>query len=181
MTVKPGSKYFALYEYLRQSGKEKVVLGLDDIERIILDSLPASARKDRAFWSNRGRGAVQAAAWIQSGYHVVGIDLESEQIVFERPVLRYMVRREGDTIMWNAAMIRALREHLGVNQAGMAALLGVRQQTVSEWESAVYSPTRARSKHLSMVAEKVEFSFEEGFHESYTSRKTKLDNSSETV
>lgn len=181
MAIKPGLKYYPLYMYLRQSGQDKVVLGLEDIERIIQDSLPTSARKDRAFWSNRGRGALQAAAWIQSGYHVVDIDLESGRIVFEKPVVRYTVRREGDTILWNADMIRALREHLDVNQADMAALLGVRQQTVSEWETNVYSPTRARSKHLSMVAEQAEFSFEEGTHESYSSPKSSLDKTSETV
>jgi hypothetical protein len=181
MAIKPGSKYYPLYEYLRQSGKDRLMLGLEDIERIIHDSLPTSARKDRAFWSNRGSGALQAAAWVQSGYHVVGIDLRSERIVFEKPVLRYTVRREGDTILWNADMIRALRDHLGVNQADMAALLGVRQQTVSEWETSAYSPTRARSKHLSMVAEQAEFSFEEGFHEAYSSPKSVLDKTSETV
>jgi DNA-binding transcriptional regulator YiaG len=181
MAIKPGSKYYPLYEYLRRSGTDKVVLALEDIERIIQDSLPTSARKARAFWSNRGRGALQAAAWIQSGYHVVGIDLGAERIVFEKPVVRYTVQREGDTILWNADMIRALREHLGVNQAEMATLLGVRQQTVSEWETNVYSPTRARSKHLSMVAERADFSFEEGFHETYSSPKSSLDKSSETV
>ncbi len=57
-------------------------------------------------------------------------------------------------------MVRALRGHLDVNQAELAEILGVRQQTVSEWETGVYRPTRGRSKHLTMVAEKAEFPFD---------------------
>jgi DNA-binding transcriptional regulator YiaG len=56
--------------------------------------------------------------------------------------------------------VRALREHLGLNQEGLAEVLGVRQQTISEWETGVYAPSRASSKHLGLVAERADFGYE---------------------
>ena len=37
----------------------------------------------------------------------------------------------------------------------------MRQQTVSEWETGVYAPTRATSKFLTLVAERAGFNFGE--------------------
>jgi predicted transcriptional regulator len=93
---------------------------------------------------------------------VIEVDLVGQCVIFGRPIVRYTVQREGDTIVWDAAMVRALRAHLGVNQSELAGLLGVRQQTVSEWETAAYAPTRASSKHLTMVAERADFPFDAG-------------------
>lgn len=94
---------------------------------------------------------------------------------------RYTVQREGEEIYWDGDMVRALRVKLGVNQAGLAHILGVRQQTVSEWETGAYTPTRARSKHLTMVAEKAGFSFARGVQELPLTPEKGLDNSNETV
>src|SRR3989304_5818394 len=41
---------------------------------------------------------------------------------------------------WEAEGVRALRRHLGLSQRQMAAELGTRQQTVSEWETGLYRP-----------------------------------------
>jgi DNA-binding transcriptional regulator YiaG len=46
---------------------------------------------------------------------------------------------------------------MGLTQAQFAEELGVRQQTVSEWEQGLYAPTRATAKHLTLVAERAEF------------------------
>jgi hypothetical protein len=166
MAVKSHAKYFPLYDYLRREEADTLSLTFTEIERLIDDALPPTARTRRAFWSNRKVGAHQAAAWMESGYHVIEVDIETERVTFGRPVIRYEVRREGDEVWWTGSMVRALRAHLGMNQAGLAELLGVRQQTVSEWETSVYAPTRARSKHLSMVAERAGFPYEKGEHES---------------
>lgn len=160
--MKPETKYYNLYIYLRRSGEDQVVLSFAELERLIDDQLPASAREGRGFWSNRRSGAAQASAWMKAGYHVVGVDLERQRVRFGRPVVEYTVRREGDTVLWDGTMVRALRAYLGVNQAELAGLLGVRQQTISEWETAVYTPTRSRSKHLTMVAERAGFPFDAG-------------------
>lgn len=155
--VKPGSKYHGLYQYLRRKGQEELRLTFADIERLIGSPLPPGARHGRAFWSNRTRGALQAEAWMAAGYHVRQVDLEAGQVTFSQARLKYTVRRQEGEIVWDADLIRALRAHLGVNQAGLADILGVRQQTISEWETGIYAPTRSRSKHLTLVAEQADF------------------------
>lgn len=68
---------------------------------------------------------------------------------------RYEVGRP----QWDGERIRALRRHLGLTQREMANRLGIRQQTVSEWELGVYNPRGASSTLLSMVAECAKFDY----------------------
>ena len=128
-----------------------------EIEDLLGKPLPESARRSEAFWSNRTRGALQAKAWMNAGFHVVDVDLHKEIVTFDKPDTHYEVRKEGDTILWTGSMVRALRMRLNISQAELSEILGVRQQTISEWENHVYLPTRSRSKHLNLVAEKVGF------------------------
>ena len=157
MRIKPGSKYYPLYQRLRRSGEARLVLPFDELESILGLALPPSARRGRAFWSNRSRGAHQAMAWMEAGYHVEQVDLEAELVVFVRPVIRYQVRKEGQILQWDGRLVQALRAHMGLSQSELAEILGVRQQTISEWETGVYTPTRARGKHLMLVAERAGF------------------------
>ena len=55
---------------------------------------------------------------------------------------------------WDAGSVRALRERLGMTQRELAAELGVRQQTVSEWETGAYMPRGASARILRHVAER---------------------------
>ena len=55
--------------------------------------------------------------------------------------------------MPNAESILALRQRLGLTQAEFARKLGVRQQTVSEWETGKYEPRGASARLLGMLAE----------------------------
>lgn len=161
MVVKPESKYYPLFERLRTVRGERLSLTFEQIEEILDARLPPSARAKRAFWSNRSSGT-QAAAWMEAGFHIVDVDLQQEQVTFGRPVVRYDVHKEGDLVLWDGEMVRALRAHLGMSQSEFARLIAVRQQTVSEWETGAYAPTRARSQHLTLVAERAEFPFEAG-------------------
>jgi DNA-binding transcriptional regulator YiaG len=61
---------------------------------------------------------------------------------------------------WDGAQVRALRQHLGLTQQQMASELGIRQQTVSEWETGMYQPRGTSSTLLTMVAERAGFSYE---------------------
>lgn len=54
---------------------------------------------------------------------------------------------------WTAERIAALRAGLGLTQQEMAGALGVRQQTVSEWETGRYLPRGASSRMLGVLAE----------------------------
>lgn len=57
---------------------------------------------------------------------------------------------------WDGERVAALRRRLGLTQAAFAARLGVRQQTVSEWETGRYAPRGASARLLGMLAEAAE-------------------------
>lgn len=158
--MKEGTKYHPLYKYLRQSDKDELTLTFSTIERFLSDRLPDSARTRRAWWSNRSQGAVQATAWMSAGYHVEDLDLAAEQVTFRKPGLIYNVQREGNIILWDADLVKALRHHMGMNQAQFAQELGVRQPTISEWETGAYEPRRSSSKLLTLIAEKAGFEYD---------------------
>lgn len=160
--MKVGSKYYPLFSHLQQAAGEPVSLRFAQIEQLLGIVLPDSARARAGWWSNRSRGAVQAAAWMGAGYHVTGVDLEAETVRFEKAQLTYTVEKSGDTVLWNSGMIKALRQHMDMSQGELAEELGVRQQTVSEWETGAYAPSRATSKHLGLVAERAGFAYEVG-------------------
>lgn len=158
--MKSGSKYHPLYAYLQAQPADEVTLGFGEIERLLDAALPASARDSRAWWSNRSQGAVQAQAWMSAGYHQVALDLDAEQVTFRKPTAVYHVRREGDTIIWDGELVKVLRHHMGLTQAELADLLGMRQQTISEWETGAYLPKRSTSKYLTLIAEQAGFTYE---------------------
>ncbi|MDX1522964.1 MAG: helix-turn-helix domain-containing protein [Anaerolineae bacterium] len=157
-----GGKYHALHHHLRQSGQDELTLDFAEIEGLLNSPLPRSARTQRAWWSNRSRGAVQAEAWMQAGYHVVALDLTAEQVTFRKPGLVYNIQRQGEIVLWDADLVKALRHHMGLNQAELAAELGVRQSTISEWETGAYEPKRSSSKLLMLIAERAGFKYESG-------------------
>jgi DNA-binding transcriptional regulator YiaG len=71
-------------------------------------------------------------------------------------------RKRESKAAWDAATVRALRLHMNLSQDKMAAQLGTRQQTVSEWETGRYRPRGASATLLSMIAERAEFEYETG-------------------
>jgi DNA-binding transcriptional regulator YiaG len=60
---------------------------------------------------------------------------------------------DGSTGEWTPERVAALRRRLGLSQAGLARLLGVRQQTVSDWETGLHRPRGASARLLWLVAE----------------------------
>jgi DNA-binding XRE family transcriptional regulator len=161
--VKEGSKYQPLLEFLRGSNQSEVILTFAEIEALINNPLPDSAKSKRAWWSNRSKGALQASAWMEAGYRVEDVALDGQRVTFRKPTTGYQVQRVGDTLLWNSELIKALRLHMGLTQAEFAERLGVRQATVSQWENKAYEPTLATSKYLTLIAEQADFQvIEEG-------------------
>lgn len=158
--MKPSSKYYPLHTRLSQSGEKEIHLTFAEIEALIGETLPPSARFRRDWWGNR-KEALQASAWMQAGYHVQEVDLPGQQVIFRKPVSQYTIRRAAGTVLWDADLVKGLRAYLGMNQKQMAEQLGVRQQTISEWENGLYEPSRAMCKYLSLVAEKAGFDYGE--------------------
>jgi DNA-binding transcriptional regulator YiaG len=67
---------------------------------------------------------------------------------------------QAERLRWDKDRIQALRHHLNLTQQELAAQLGTRQQTISEWETGMYQPRGASSTLLSMIAEKADFKYE---------------------
>ena len=61
---------------------------------------------------------------------------------------------------WNSGRIQDLRRHLGLTQRELAERLGIRQQTISEWETGMYKPRGASATLLSIIAERAKFEYE---------------------
>jgi DNA-binding transcriptional regulator YiaG len=61
--------------------------------------------------------------------------------------------------VWNAQRVRALRQHLGLTQEQMAAEMGTRQQTISEWETGRYQPRGTSARLLVLIAERGGFPY----------------------
>ena len=157
--MKPGIKYYPLYEYLRPLDQdEPITLTFDQIEAIIGASLPRSARASRAWWANSA--TPQGQAWLDAGWLVDAVDLEGAWAVFRPARITYRItprrRRAGG---WSAERVKALREFANWSQQELADQLGMRQQTISEWETGKYSPRRSTGVLLEFIAEKVGFPY----------------------
>ena len=60
---------------------------------------------------------------------------------------------------WNKEKVHALRKHLGLTQVKLAQELGIRQQTISEWEKGIYQPRGASATLLNIIAERSDFKY----------------------
>ena len=81
------NKYDPLNKYLSQQKSIKVILSFSEIETIINAKLPVSAHYYPQWWSNsRTKAHPYCKAWIDSGYHTVGVkeSLEKKIITFEK-------------------------------------------------------------------------------------------------
>jgi DNA-binding transcriptional regulator YiaG len=156
--VREAGKYQPLFKYLSECEQTEVTLTLEQIEAIIGYQLPTTAGAERAWWSNRAKGAFQSSAWLEASYRVEQIDLEARTVTFRKPTEHNVTLKDG-VVLWDSTLVKALRQHMGLSQADFAKELGIRQQTVSEWEKAVYSPSRASSKHLALIAERMGFKY----------------------
>ena len=61
---------------------------------------------------------------------------------------------------WQADNIRALRTHLELSQTALSREIGIRQQTISEWETGMYAPRGASVTILTLLAVSSNFLFE---------------------
>lgn len=156
--MKPGSKYYPLFEYLQQCNLEETTLTFTEIETLLNSSLPTSAFSKKNWWSNRdSTSALQAGAWISASYHIKSIDLTQQVVIFNKFRAQYNVQRKDGEMLWQQDAIKALRQHMGLTQAEFSQKIGVRRQTVSEWENGAYDPDRSTTKFLELIARQADF------------------------
>ncbi len=70
-----------------------------------------------------------------------------------------MKSRKEKVTHWNSERVQALRTHLRMTQQELAEELGTRQQTISEWETGMYSPRGTSSTVLNIIAERSGFKY----------------------
>ena len=78
------------------------------------------------------------------------------------PLIRMAEEEKERPSDWNRGRVRALRDHLGYTQGEMAQEMGVRQQTISEWETGMYRPRGSSKTLLHIIAERAGFSYATG-------------------
>lgn len=73
-----------------------------------------------------------------------------------------MARKRKLVYQWTPERIRALRQHMQMTQEEMSEELGIRQQTVSDWELGYHQPRGGMSHLLTIVAERAGFAYRTG-------------------
>lgn len=77
-------KYGPLETHLKNIKKLHIPMSFSEIESIIGDRLPPSARKHRAWWSNNPSNSVITFSWLAAGYKTTSVNIEAETLVFEK-------------------------------------------------------------------------------------------------
>lgn len=73
-----------------------------------------------------------------------------------------MMKKRTKQVKWNSKSIHSLRGHMEMTQQEMALELGIRQQTVSDWETGMYEPRGTSNTLLNIIAERTGFIYETG-------------------
>ena len=124
MSIKPGSKYYPLFEHLQSCNSSAVTLTFAEIEALMGCSLPASTLKKKNWWSNRDSpSALQATAWVSAGYQIESIDLIQKTVTLKTFQATHNIQRKDGEITWKANAIKALRIYKGLNQEQFASEL----------------------------------------------------------
>ncbi|MEO8354573.1 MAG: hypothetical protein ABI621_01535 [Chloroflexota bacterium] len=85
-------KYAPLENYLRNlpESQREVTLGFEQIERILNDTLPASAY-EQSWWDHEKEGNhVNARAWANAGWKVDSLDFNGKRVKLTRIMGREM-------------------------------------------------------------------------------------------
>lgn len=76
-----------LERYLRDlpADKQEVIITLEQIERILNETLPQSAHEDVAWWGNQKQGTtVESIPWMDAGWMVDTANLKEKWVKFVR-------------------------------------------------------------------------------------------------
>jgi hypothetical protein len=77
------SKYDGLGSFLREQRASAVPMSFADVERVIGQKLPRSARFP-AWWSNHPSNNVMTKIWLAAGFKTAHVNVEAKTLVFRR-------------------------------------------------------------------------------------------------
>jgi hypothetical protein len=77
-------KYSPLHEWLinAKSRFNNVKMGFYEIEKILGEPLPPSAKRHRSWWDNDYIANPQSLAWLKAGWSIKDVDFSSEEVTF---------------------------------------------------------------------------------------------------
>ena len=78
-----GRKYRKLYAHLCSLPSREWEASFADVETLIGDNLPASARGYQAWWANDATHS-QGTAWLAAGWETAQVDMDAETLLFRR-------------------------------------------------------------------------------------------------
>ncbi len=78
------TKYQPLKEFLEKERGNQIPMTFSEIEELIGDKLPSSARKHRPWWSNNPSNSVITYAWLKAGYKTSKVNMNEEKLIFIR-------------------------------------------------------------------------------------------------
>jgi DNA-binding XRE family transcriptional regulator len=137
-----------------------VVLGLTrkrGFAPFCLSVVKARRREGRSRSATGGCGGASSTAYLWC--YTVPCRIRGMEITGDAAGAPRRGRRRPRRPTWEASSVRALRHHLGLSQRDMAEEMGVRQQTVSEWETGLYRPRGASARLLAIIAERASFEY----------------------
>jgi CBS domain-containing protein len=114
-----GGKYVPLKEYLenrKTEGHSTLSMGFDDIESLLGEELPDSARKHRSWWDNDYSTHPQASAWLGAGWLVNDLDLSNESVFFRQTTLALY------PLFFDALLKQLKQERPGITRVSKASL-----------------------------------------------------------
>lgn len=79
--VEHNGKYRPLWEYLKESGENRISLTFAEVERVLGFALPPSSRKHHPHWYGY-EGSAVARAIVDAGWKAHDVDLAREQVTF---------------------------------------------------------------------------------------------------
>lgn len=103
-----------------------------EVEQVIGSSLPDSARKHRAWWSNNPSNSVITHAWLAAGYKTEGVSIERESLTFRKSAsVRGPVRSKPESKMAKAHPVLACMSGTATISTGT----DLTEPSMPEWEA----------------------------------------------
>lgn len=157
--MNPTRKYYPLFKYLQDKSQDAhFEITFAEIEALISGVLPPSAKSTRAWWANTP--TAQSEAWLTTGWIIDYVNFTTQLVTFRPKRITYRVTPIRRRPSWSPERIKNLREHAGWTQQDLANRMGVRQQTVSEWETGLHTPRFSTSKHLNLIAKEARYPYQ---------------------
>ncbi|MEM9121026.1 MAG: DUF4268 domain-containing protein [Cyanobacteria bacterium P01_F01_bin.56] len=78
------SRYAPLAVWLQSQMSDRITCTFKEIEIVIQDELPPSARQHRNWWANDSVSHAQSIQWLEAGWRVSSVNMSTERVVFSR-------------------------------------------------------------------------------------------------